>query len=139
MFHAGGLTGPVTRVVSVNQACPAIPFLDTYEGVAVECANPGEDYSGGVITPIHGDLPDTSAVPPDAVTASGSGLDPGISPAYAQLQAPRVARARGVDLAAVSAMIDEHTTGRVLGFLGEPTVNVLELNTDLDQRYPYRA
>ncbi len=67
-------------------------------------------------------------VPPDAVTASGSGLDPHISPAYAALQAPRVAAARGLDLTQVQAAIEEATAGRSLGFLGEPGVNVLELN-----------
>ena len=67
----------------------------------------------------------------------GSGLDPDISPAYADLQADRVARARGIDAGTVGAMITEHTTGRALGFLGEPAVNVLELNMELDQRYPF--
>lgn len=136
VFHDGGSTGPVTRVVSVNQPCPATPFLDRYAGVRVECATPGADYSGGVVTPIRGDAA-TPAVPADAVTASGSGLDPAISPAYADLQADRVARARGIDPGTVRAMIAEHTTGRALGFLGEPTVDVLGLNMELDQRYPF--
>ena len=130
-----------TRVISVNEPCsatPAAPFLDTYEGVQVECARFGEDYDVGKIVPIRGSAPDPPAVPADAVTASGSGLDPDISRAYADLQAPRVAAARGVDVDAVRAVIADHTRGRALGFLGEPTVNVLELNIDLDHRFPTR-
>jgi K+-transporting ATPase ATPase C chain len=73
-------------------------------------------------------------VPVDAVTASGSGLDPHISVANARLQAPRVARVRGLTLARVNSLIDDHTDGRSLGFLGEPGVNVLELNIALDRR-----
>lgn len=73
------------------------------------------------------------SVPGDAVTSSGSGLDPDISPANARLQAPRIARARGLSLEAVLRLIVEHTDGRSLGFLGEPGVNVLELNLALDQ------
>lgn len=69
-----------------------------------------------------------SEVPADAVTASGSGLDPHISPAYAELQAPRVAAANGLALEEVRRLVDEATDGRALGFLGEPGVNVLELN-----------
>ncbi|MEU8222180.1 potassium-transporting ATPase subunit KdpC [Kribbella sp. NPDC048915] len=69
-----------------------------------------------------------SQVPPDAVTASGSGLDPDISPAYAALQVDRVARERGLPVATVRQLVMEYTQGRTLGFLGEPRVNVVKLN-----------
>jgi K+-transporting ATPase ATPase C chain len=137
VFYQNGSTGPITRVVSLNEACPATPFIPTYQGVDVECAKFGEDYSKGVVTPIRGGAPATPAVPADAVTASGSGLDPDISVAYATLQAPRVAKARGISLSTMDSLIDQNTTGRALGFLGEPAVNVVELNRALDQRYPY--
>ena len=70
-------------------------------------------------------------VPPDAVTASGSGLDPQISPAYAALQVNRVARERGLAVATVQQLVKENTKGRVIGFLGEPRVNVVTLNAYL--------
>jgi potassium-transporting ATPase KdpC subunit len=72
-----------------------------------------------------------SAVPPDAVTSSGSGLDPDISPAYADIQVARVAHARGMSVAAVQRLVDDHTQGRPLGFLGESRVDVVELNLAL--------
>ena len=70
-------------------------------------------------------------VPPDAVTASASGLDPDISVAYAELQVPRVARANGLSEAEVRRLVDRNRSGRTLGVLGEPRVNVLELNIDV--------
>jgi K+-transporting ATPase ATPase C chain len=76
-------------------------------------------------------VPDGVRVPVDAVTASGSGLDPDISPANAALQAPRVAAARGLALDTVLGLVDEHTERRPLGILGDDAVNVLELNVAL--------
>jgi potassium-transporting ATPase KdpC subunit len=132
VFRRDGFTGPVTRVVSVNQT--GTPFVRTYDGVTVEPAKPGEDYvaAGGVVTPIRGTAPAKPVVPSDAVTASASGLDPDISPAYANLQAPRIARERGLTLDQVHTLITKYTDDRALGFMGEPGVNVLRLNLALD-------
>ncbi|HMD85742.1 MAG TPA: potassium-transporting ATPase subunit KdpC [Terriglobia bacterium] len=75
-------------------------------------------------------------IPADMLTTSASGLDPDISPASALAQAPRVAQARGAALDQVKQLIEAHSKGRQLGFLGEPRVNVLLLNVDLDQKFP---
>jgi K+-transporting ATPase ATPase C chain len=80
-------------------------------------------------------LPDGVAVPADAVSRSASGIDPHVSPDTARLQASRIAKARGVSVDRVQAVIAEHTEGRELGFLGEPRVNVLAVNLALDRQF----
>lgn len=77
-----------------------------------------------------------SQIPPDAVTTSGSGLDPDISPQNADIQVDRVAAARHVSPAAIMALVKQYTQGRTLGFLGEPRVDVLNLNIALNEKYP---
>jgi K+-transporting ATPase ATPase C chain len=130
-----------TKVVSVNEPCLTTPrpLLDIYEGVRVECAEYGEDYSIGQIVPIRGAASADPQVPADAVTASGSGLDPHVSLAYADIQVPRVAKARGASEDQIRQAVAGNTAGRVLGFVGEPRVNVLLLNIELDQKYPVQG
>jgi K+-transporting ATPase ATPase C chain len=137
VFWSGpGYHGSVTRVVSLNQTGKATPFVSDYLGVKVELAKFGADYSLGQIVPIRGNAPANPAVPADAVTASASGLDPEISPAYAKLQEATVAKARGITAAQVDQIVRTYSKGRDLGFLGEPRVNVLQLNLALDRQYP---
>ncbi len=111
---------------------------DGYDGSASSGSNYGpenedliaaiEDRSATIVE-LEGVSPES--IPADALTASGSGLDPHISPEYAQLQVARVAEASGVAESEVQALVDSSIQGRILGYLGEPTVNVLELNVGL--------
>ena len=110
-----------------------------YNGAASSGSNYGPlndallDAARGRIQALRdADPGNTRPIPVDLVTASGSGLDPHISPAAAHWQTPRVARVRGLDPHRVDALVARHTKGRQLGFLGEPTVDVLALNLALD-------
>jgi K+-transporting ATPase ATPase C chain len=132
----------VTSAADPND--PTKTVASPYNAAASSGSNKGptakdlmERVSGDVarIKQADGDRP----VPVDAVTASGSGLDPHISPDYADLQVARVARARGVNEAWVRAVVARYTEGRTLGLLGEPTVNVLRLNLALDDLARARA
>jgi potassium-transporting ATPase KdpC subunit len=115
---------------------------DGYDGAASSASNLGPSSEElhatveerAVAYREENDLPPDAEVPVDAVTASGSGLDPAISVANARLQAPRVAEVRGLDVDDVLDLVDEHTTGRTAGFIGETTVEVLALNLALDGR-----
>ncbi len=140
----GHVTHPA-QVVSINEPCskpgnaPAAVFQMFYEGVRVQCAQYGQDYSVGQIVPIRGSAPDQPEVPPDAVTASASGLDPDISPAYAEIQVARVARVRGISAGQVRDAVRHNENGRLLGFVGEPVVNVLAVNLELDRESPVKS
>jgi K+-transporting ATPase ATPase C chain len=93
------------------------------------------DRVNGSVKTLQPENPSTP-IPVDLATTSGSGLDPDISPAAADFQVPRIASERKMSEADVRQLIAAHSSGRQLGFLGEPRVNVLELNLDLDQSHP---
>ena len=113
---------------------------DGYDGTSSSASNLGpsnpdlvKDVGARIVAYRHENgLPAGTPVPIEAVTSSGSGLDPHISPADARIQAARVARERNLPLADVLSLVEQNTDGRSLGFLGEPGVNVLELNLALD-------
>jgi K+-transporting ATPase ATPase C chain len=120
------------------QTRPAANLADPYDGAASGASNLGPDNSTllaavkarrAQVAKDNG-IP-AADVPPDALTASGSGLEPFISPAYAALQVNRVAKANGLSAAQVRALVAAHTQGRTLGFIGEPRVNVVTLNIAL--------
>ena len=139
----------------VGSALIGQPFAsDAYLHPRPSAAGEGYDASassGSNLGPLNADLAErvkTNAetlrgefgpgvvIPADAVTTSASGLDPDISPAYARAQAPRIAEARGVPVAEVLSVIDRSVQGRLLGFIGQPRVNVLMTNRALDARFP---
>jgi K+-transporting ATPase ATPase C chain len=95
------------------------------------------DRVKGDVSTAHAENP-TAPVPIDLVTGSASGLDPHITPETAEFQLPRVARERGATVEQLRALVQKHTEDRQFGFLGEPRVNVLELNLELDERFPTR-
>ncbi|MFE5213866.1 MULTISPECIES: potassium-transporting ATPase subunit C [unclassified Streptomyces] len=118
-----GATNLAADSGAVNGTCPAEPEAGTLcARVLAAKAAVVKDNS------VRGYTVKPSDVPADAVTSSGSGLDPAISPAYAALQVHRVAARNGLPVAEVQKLVEDHTQGRALGFIGEPRVNVLELN-----------
>jgi K+-transporting ATPase ATPase C chain len=123
---------------------PSAAGADGYDASASSGSNLGptnEDFLATVAERVAAyreanDLSDDASVPVDAVTTSGSGVDPHISIANARIQAARVADARGASVDDLLALIEEHTEGQSFGFVGEKGVNVLELNLDLDEMFP---
>ncbi len=127
------------------QPRPSAAGNDGYDASASNGSNYGPtnqkliDRVKASVDKFRKDNPDyTGPIPADLVTVSASGLDPHISPASAEAQAPRIAKARGVTVDQVMQLIKRHTEGRTLGFLGEPRVNVLALNLDLDRQFSHR-
>jgi K+-transporting ATPase ATPase C chain len=127
------------------QPRPSAAGNDGYDGTASGGSNFGPtnqklvDRVKASVDKFHKENPEyTGTLPADLVTASGSGLDPHISPASAVAQLDRVAKARGLSRDQIRRLIGAHTEGRDLGFLGEPRVNVLLLNLDLDRQFPVK-
>lgn len=126
-------TGPVPYNAAASSGSnygPLNPAIIGPEGIVQARITALEEANAAAGVTVEGQIP------VDLVTASGSGLDPHISPAAAAYQVPRIAALRGVDTATVQALVDQYTEGRTLGILGEPRVNVLRLNLALDEQYP---
>jgi potassium-transporting ATPase KdpC subunit len=127
------------------QPRPSAAGNDGYDGMASGGSNLGPtnqkliDRVKASADKFHKENPGyTGSLPADLVTTSGSGLDPHISPASALAQLDRVAKARGVSVDQIKSLIDTHTEGRDFGFMGEPRVNVLLLNLELDHHFPIK-
>jgi K+-transporting ATPase ATPase C chain len=125
-YAYGSNEGPTSERFLLGEDDPETPDVDESETTGVDDRVRAYREENGLAA--------DAEVPVDAVTGSGSSLDPQISLANARIQANRVADARGLDVEAVLDLVDDHTSGRSLGFLGEPGVNVLELNLALDER-----
>jgi K+-transporting ATPase ATPase C chain len=127
------------------QGRPSAAGNDGYDGLASGGSNLGPTNQH-LVDRVQGDVKKfreanptaTGPVPADLLTASGSGLDPDISPASADVQIPRVAAARGMSIDALRQLVASHTDGRQFGILGEPRVNVLKLNRALDESAPLK-
>lgn len=144
-----GQNGVVVGSALIGQPFSSAAYLHPRPSAAGDGYD-GASSSGSNLGPLNEDLKTRVAesavairaedgegpIPADAVTTSASGLDPDISPAYARLQAQRIATARGVAVQEVQSVIDQHTEGALLGFIGQPHVNVLLTNRALDTRFP---